>query len=360
MNSTILIDEHKKLNAKCAPFGEWLMPIQYSGIISEHNWTRQNCSIFDICHMGEFMISGDASATKLDRIITFKFDDFACGSCRYGFMLNEKAGVIDDVILYKIKEDEWMLVVNSATTASDLAHLRKNLSSENSIKDISADTAKIDVQGPHSRDVLVKLAGPELNKLSYYTFSRFSLLGENVIISRTGYTGELGFEVYIKTEKAAELWGELLKDELVRPAGLGARDTLRLEAGYPLYGHELDVNTSPLQAGLMSFVDMKKDFIGKAELLEQQQRPLNKKLCFFKTASRRSPRNGFKIYRNGKTEGEVTSGSFSPSLSCGIGIGYAGPECSVLGTNIVLKQDSVELEAEVTGRPFYKNTSLRS
>ncbi len=360
MNSTVLIEEHKKLKAQCAPFGEWLMPIQYSGIISEHNWTRRNCSIFDICHMGEFLIHGDAAASGLERVLTLGFRDFMPGSCRYGFILNERAGIIDDVILYRLEDEEWMLVVNSATAASDLAHLKNNLSSANVIEDISAKTAKIDVQGPLSREVLTGLAGDDLNKLSYYTFSRFSLLGEEVIISRTGYTGELGFEVYIDTGKAAGLWDELLKDERVRPAGLGARDTLRLEAGYPLYGHELNELTSPLEAGMMKFVDLDKDFIGRAALLERKNRSLDKKLCFFKTTSRRAPRAGYRIFKNDRPIGEVSSGSFSPSLSCGIGIGYIDPEFAGLGTDIVLKQDNIEITAVLTSRPFYKNTSLRA
>jgi len=227
LKTTPLIDEHKKLKAKCAPFGGWLMPIQYSGIIDEHNWTRSSATVFDICHMGEFIIEADPVKSRLDEIITFDLGTMVIKSCRYGFMLDENAGIIDDVIIYRIDDKKWMLVVNAATTDTDEVHIRKHLTPDTTLENVSSTLAKLDLQGPLSAEVLADIAGSAVKELGYYRFDNFRLFDENVIISRTGYTGELGFELYISNENAVELWNTILKDSRVKPAGLGARDTLR-------------------------------------------------------------------------------------------------------------------------------------
>lgn len=355
LKTTPLKDEHMRLGAKMAPFGGWLMPIQYSGIIAEHQWTRKEAAVFDICHMGEFLIRGDADKSGLNRIVTFDLKSMVVGSCRYGFMLNESGGIIDDLIVYRVAPEEWMLVVNAATTEGDAAHIRRGLSSQAEFKNISDATGKLDLQGPRSQDVLKKLAGDEITRLGYYTFGCFELLGEHVIISRTGYTGELGYEIYISSSKARELWKILLADARVKPAGLGARDTLRLEMCYPLYGQDIDTNTTPIEAGMKSFVDMDKEFAGKRPLSEGAAL---RRLVYFKAQTRRSPRHNYRIHVNGADAGVVTSGSFSPSLGCGIGMGYVYVSAPA-GTQVILKDNEIEIPAVVTERPFYKAGTAR-
>ena len=357
--STPLIEEHKKLNARMAGFGGWLMPIQYKGIIAEHLWTRNSASLFDICHMGEFKLKTESGNISLEEIFTINLSKMPAMSCRYGFMLNVEGGIIDDLIIYKENENDFMLVVNAATTAGDFAHIRKNLGPGVQIEDISQNTGKLDLQGPLSREVLQNITGPDIKKLGYYTFGFFSLLGQRCIISRTGYTGELGYELYISKEKVLELWEILLKDKRVEPAGLGARDTLRLESGYPLYGADIDQNRNPVEAGLSSFVDFEKDFKGKAALEKFISYDAQEIMTGFISKSRRAPRHNYKIYNNDKQVGIVTSGSFSPSLSCGIGMGYIQKDSSIAGNQIVLKEGNVEIEAQVTKRPFYKNGTAR-
>lgn len=355
---TPICEEHKKLGALMAPFGGWLMPIQYSRIIEEHNWTRSSASLFDICHMGEFLIDGDCQKSNLDRIVTSNIKDIPAGKCRYGMMLDEKGGIIDDLVVYRLQQDKWMLVVNAATTSTDEAHLRKHLSKDAVLENISSKVGKLDLQGPLSREVLTGYFGPGINALQYYGFSYFNILGERNIISRSGYTGELGFELYLSNEKILELWNHILRNKKVKPGGLGARDTLRLEMGYSLYGHDIDQSVTPLEAGLEKFVDLKKDFIGKDVLMIQSRRAAKKRLIGFKTKSRRAPRAGYKIFSLGQEIGWVTSGSFSPSLECGIGLGYINSDGKAIN-DIVLKEGKIEIEAAIAEKPFCRNTSLR-
>lgn len=350
LKKTPLINEHERLGAKLAPFGGWLMPIQYSGIIAEHNWTRTEAGVFDICHMGEFMLRGDAVKTGLNKIVTFDVTKLPIGSCRYGFILNDNGGIIDDLIVYRIASEEWMIVVNAATIDGDEAHFRKYLSPEAKFQNVSSTTSKLDLQGPKSLEVLTKLAGDAIRDLGYYTFGHYMVLGEKVIISRTGYTGELGYEIYISNEKVGQLWKTLLADPAVKPVGLGARDTLRLEMCYPLYGQDLTTDTTPIEAAKERFIDLTKEFIGKDAIIKSG-RPY-RKLVNFTAHSRRAPRHNYRIFYNGKDIGIVTSGSFSPSLSCGIGMGYVFVPLAV-GAEIALKENDIEISAVVTKGPFY-------
>lgn len=359
LRNTPLVDIHKLLGAKLAPFGGWLMPIQYEGIIAEHAWTRKSASLFDICHMGEFLICGDTAERDLNRILTSDIPGIDIGRCRYGFMLNENGGIIDDLVTYRIQDKIWMLVVNAATRDKDFDHIKKNLSLDSSIEDISVRTAKLDLQGPLSQDILAKLVSERVLNLAYYSFAKFAALGEDSIISRTGYTGELGYELYVDALKVENLWDMLLKDERVKPAGLGARDTLRLEMGYPLYGQELDETITPLEAGMESFIDFKKDFIGKEALLKKKEEGLEKKIIHFISSTRRSPRHSDIIFSEGKEVGYVTSGSFSPSLGLGIGMGYVENGYDWIGGKVTIKDKNKELQAEITDKPFYKEGTAR-
>ncbi|RKY32624.1 MAG: glycine cleavage system aminomethyltransferase GcvT [Candidatus Omnitrophota bacterium] len=358
LKSTPLLEEHKKLKAKIGEFAGWLMPIQYSGIIDEYYWTRKNCSVFDTCHMGEFIVHGDLKESNLDRVVTHDLENMEINRCSYGFILNEKGGIIDDLLIYKLQKDKWMLVVNAGTCEKDEKHLRKYI---NGLENISENTAKFDLQGPLSREVLkdiLKDESDKLEKLKYYHFDYFSLFGENVIISRTGYTGELGYELYLSKKNVEKLWKLLLSDERVKPAGLGARDILRLEMGYPLYGNDINEDTTPLEAGFEKFVNLKKDFIGKSALLKQKKEGIKKMLVCLKSNSRRAPRHNYKIYLDGKEIGYVTSGTFSPILSCGIGMGYIEKDYFEIGKKVLIKDGKIEIEAVIVEKPFYKEGSL--
>jgi aminomethyltransferase len=341
------------------PFAGWNMPIQYEGILAEHNHTRTHAVLFDICHMGEFYIKGDALDSGLEEIFSFKIGNMPKGKCRYGAMLNEEGGIKDDLIIYRISDDEWMAVVNSATTEKDAKHIESNLKKGSHFENRSSKLAKLDIQGPLSRDILTELITPEVTRLKYYTFDYFDILGEKNIISRTGYTGELGYELYISSGKVVELWNHLLKDKRLTPAGLGTRDTLRLEMGYTLYGQDVDEETTPLEGNLEKYLNMDKDFIGRGALLKQKKEGIKKLLIPFKTNSRRAPRHNYPIIRDGRKIGRVTSGGFSPSLSCGIGLGYVDIAYAKTGEKILIKSGSIEIEATVADSPFYKKSSRR-
>lgn len=358
---TPLYEEHKKLNARLAGFGGWLMPIQYKGIIAEHNWTRKNCSVFDICHMGEFIIKGNPLANNLEKIITLNISKMPLKTCKYGFILNEQGGVLDDVIVYKIKQDEFMLVVNAATTDDDFSYIQKHITSKELCSNISAKTCKLDLQGPGSADALKAIIGNDITKLNYYAFDYFMILGNKSIISRTGYTGELGYELYVGVDKVKELWNILLEDEQVKPAGLGARDTLRLEVCYPLYGQDIDEKHNPLEAGFAGFVDFGKDFIGRKALEKIKSNGPEKKMAFFLSESRRAPRHNYKIFDEANREiGIITSGSFSPSLSRGIGMGYINSKADNIGAQVILKDGDVCIKARIIEKPFYKDGTVRA
>jgi len=359
LKSTPLFEEHKRLGARLAPFAGWLMPISYGSIIGEHKWSRSSASIFDICHMGEFIISGKGAKKGLNRILTMELDNMKDGTCHYGFMLNERGGIIDDLIIYKINDNKWMIVVNAATTEKDEAHIKNHLPDGVRLENISNILGKLDIQGPLSKEILKGFIGDGLEKLDYYTFSFFKILGDDNIISRTGYTGELGYEIYIDNNKIIELWRRLLEDKRLKPAGLGARDTLRLEMAYPLYGQDITEDTLPQEANLSQFVDFKKDFIGKEALLKKKEKGIKRKLVCFKTDSRRAPRHNFKIYLHEKEIGIVTSGSFSPSLGCGIGMGYVEEGYDKKGTRITIKDGSTVITAIIQDKPFYKEGSVR-
>ena len=356
--STPLIEEHRSLGARLAPFGGWMMPIQYSGIIEEHLWTRKNAGLFDICHMGEFLIEADLSNSNLERLVTIDLRSMKASSCRYGFMLNEEGGVVDDLLVYKISDTLWMAVVNAATTPGDEAHMRKHLTGIKRLENISASLGKLDLQGPEAEKALIKFAGADVEKLKYYNFGHFTVLGEKIIISRTGYTGELGYELYMPNEKINQLWKKILEDDRVKPVGLGARDTLRLEMGYSLYGQDIDIKTSPLEAGLERFIDWNKDFIGKTALLKQKRDGLSKRMVYFMANSRRSPRHNYQIFHDAEDAGTVTSGSFSPSLGCGIGMGYVYSELAP-GEQVLLSEGAVSISAKIVKKPFYKNGSAK-
>ncbi len=360
LHHTPLVDEHIALGAKMVGFGGWNMPLQYESILAEWEYNRKTCSIFDCSHMGEFHVKGDAFACGLDRMVTQTIVDMPLKTCRYGAMLNDKGGVIDDLIVYRKGAEEWMIVVNASNIEKNAKHFRAQLNKSAVFEDRSFKTAKLDVQGPLSRDVLTPLV-PDLGKLAYYAFDEFDLLGERCLISRTGYTGELGYEIYYPWENAKKAWKTILKDGRVKPTGLGVRDVLRVEMCYSLYGHELDEHISPLDAGLGKFIDWNKDFIGRAAIVRQKEAGIKRTIGYLTSSSRKSPRAGHKIYdAAGREIGVITSGTFSPGLQLGIGIGFIETQANVPGGQISFGDDKNKVTASVSKRPFYKHGSIKN
>ncbi|MCL2761277.1 MAG: glycine cleavage system aminomethyltransferase GcvT [Desulfuromonadales bacterium] len=359
LKQTPLYANHKKLNALMAPFGGWDMPIQYEGIIAEHKWCRENAALFDICHMGEFIFEGDIVKDGMEDIFTFSVETIPVGRSRYGFLLNESGGIIDDMIIFRIAENKVMIVVNAATADNDFSVIQGRLKG-GSFRNITDSTAKLDLQGPESRNIITKIVDPSLLNLSYFKFTKVKILGEDALVSRTGYTGELGYEIFLPSKKVAELWEKLLTEPKVKPAGLGARDILRLEVGYSLYGSDLDESITPIEAGLENFVNFEKEFIGKGALLDQKKNGVSRIKIPFKTNSRRSPRHNHKIVVNGQEAGIVTSGAFSPMLGSGIGMGFIKPEFAIDGKNITITDGKLEIEASICQLPFYSDGSVRN
>jgi len=356
--STPLTADHIVRGARMAPFAGWNMPIQYEGIIAETLHTRSAVSCFDICHMGEFLLKGDPQVCGLERLVTARLCDMPTGSCRYGSILNEKGGVLDDLIVYRKGPADWMIVVNAATIEKDKKHFQAHLKAGTEFRDVSAETGKIDLQGPLSRDI-IKTFAPKAADLGYYTFLETEVLGRPGLVSRTGYTGELGYELYAPSQEIPALWKKLLDDPRVKPAGLGARDVLRLEMGYSLYGQDINEKTTPLEAGLEKFVDFKKDFIGRDALTSQKKTGVSRRRVYLRTLSRRSPRHEHHIFIDDEKKGLVTSGTFSPHLNCGIGMGFLENVPAAGRLNISIGDDKVRIEAVVTDKPFVKHTSLK-
>lgn len=359
LKTTPLTSHHRSLGALMAPFGGWEMPIQYEGIIAEHRACRDRAALFDICHMGEFIFSGNISTDGLENVFTFSVLSIPVGRSRYGFLLNETGGIIDDLIVFRLAEDKVMIVVNAATADKDFKVISTRLKG-GGLANVTGQTGKLDLQGPLARDVMRRFINPAVCNLPYFKFTTVEILGYEAIVSRTGYTGELGYEIFIPAAKIPELWELFLSDDRVKPAGLGSRDLLRLEVGYSLYGSDLDETITPLEAGLESFVNFDKSFIGKEALLQQRKTGISRVKAPFKISSRRSPRHDYSIVSEGNRVGTVTSGAFSPMLGCGIGIGFVPPDLALPGTALTICHDKVSMDAEVCQLPFYQGGSLRN
>lgn len=345
---------HEAHGAKMAPFAGWLMPIQYEGILAEHEHTRKHAGLFDICHMGEFIIEGQGANAALANAVSHNLATLAEGRCRYGFLLNGSGGVLDDCIVYRLAAEKFMVVVNAACAGGDFAALRQRLPDGVRMDDISDATAKLDLQGPESVDVLEKCLGQNLRHLPYFGFCESTFDGSPLLVSRTGYTGELGFELYLPAGKAVAFWERLLADERVRPVGLGARDTLRLEAGLPLYGHELDEQHTPVEAGMGRMMTSTADFVGKngLNLMRELLVPL-------RIEGRRAARNGDAVaLPDGTVVGRVTSGSFAPSLGCVIAFAWVAVAQSET-VEFVVKAARNDLPASKVDLPFYADGTAR-
>ncbi|MDR0306399.1 MAG: glycine cleavage system aminomethyltransferase GcvT [Chitinispirillales bacterium] len=358
MKKTVLYEKHLSLKAKIAPFGGYEMPVQYEGIIKEHNAARTGTVIFDTCHMGEFKISGDSAVSDLERILSCDVADIKTDACRYGFLCNGNGGVIDDQILYRISESEFMMVVNASTEEGDFEWIKSQISENTKVENISAQTAKIDLQGPLSPKIAALILQDSITELKFYNFAYNYYKDTRVLVSRTGYTGEMGFEIYSPAETASLLWDDCISKGAV-PAGIGARDTLRLEIGFPLYGHELSIDRNAIQSGFNRAISQKKVFIGSSAVFAPSAD--NQILVGITLDGRRSAREGDMVLnKSGQEAGIITSASFSPTLGYAIALGYVNKEYSQPETLLKIISGKNEFSGKVSRLPFYKNATARS
>ena len=352
IQKTPLCEAHVKLGARMVDFSGWYMPVQYDGILAEHQRTRSDVTMFDTCHMGRFWVTGSGSREALDRIFTTDILGMKDGQCRYGFLLNGEGGILDDTITYRFSDTRWLVVVNAGTLAGDREWIHQHLPAGVGFEDASVSMAKIDVQGPNAFVAVKRVLAVDAAALAYFRFRTFDFGGE-AIVSRTGYTGEKGVELYVATERINDLWQRFLEAG-VKPAGLGARDTLRLEAGLPLYGHELSTATTPVEAAMDRYSSKSRPFIGSDALVSRRAQGAKQLLVGFKIAGRQSARAGQTVLAQGVPSGTVSSGSFSPTLGYVIGFAYVTSALAVPGTRVQVDTGRTVLEAEITTIPFYK------
>ena len=358
MKKSALHKQHIELGARMGEFGGWDMPIQYSGILQEHEHTRTQASVFDICHMGEFELSGATALHDLEKLITCNVQTLEVGQVRYGFMLNNDGGTIDDITCYRLDADRYMLVVNAGTAGKDAEWIKSRISKDTRFIDLSPGMAKLDVQGPKSREVLEDVFGCNVPDLGYFRFKECEALDAFCILSRTGYTGEWGYEIYLPNEAAVQLWGKIVSHELCEPGGLGARDTLRLEMGYPLYGHELSETRTPVATSRGMFIHMDKDFIGKENVAVDLADP-GELLVGLMFTSKRAAREHDKIYYENIEVGEVTSGSVATSLGVAVAMAFVEPEFAEEGRELQVEIRGKQFSATVVELPFYKEGTAR-
>lgn len=366
MKRTSLYETHLKYGAKIIDFGGWEMPVQYAGILSEHEHVREKAGLFDVSHMGELLVEGRGAADYLQNLVTNDISKAQPGRAVYSPICYENGGVVDDLLIYKLAENRFFVVVNAANTDKDEAWFRKHLTEGVALTNVSAEYAQLAVQGPSAQRILQKLTKTPLEDIRFYHFTgsaglsgaetgHADLLGVPAILSRTGYTGEDGFEAYFDPAKAPEIWDKILeagKDEDIVPAGLGARDTLRFEAALPLYGHELSESISPLEAGLGRFVKLgKQKFIGRDALLAQNEKGPARRLVGVEVTGRGVARAGCELKAGGRTVGVVTTGSFAPSLKKSLGLGLV--ETSFNGGELEIVIRGKAVAAKETALPFY-------
>ena len=357
---TPLFEEHKKNGGKIIEFAGYSLPISYSSIRQEHNTVREKVGVFDVSHMGEFIISGSNSFSFLQKITTNDLTKLRFGQAQYSLICNENGGIMDDLIIYK-KQNNYLLVVNASNREKNLKWLKKHQDSNVFIEDISESIGLLAVQGPKSRKLLKQLFDVDINKLSFYHFQYGSIGGIRAMISRTGYTGELGYEVFVKSKNLIELWRTILSKGIefgIKPVGLGCRDTLRIEMRYHLYGLDIDENINPIEAGLSWVIKFGKEyFIGKNKLINIRKNP-NEKLVCIEMAERAIPRTGNSIIFNNKIIGKVTSGTMSPSLKKGICLGYVKSTYCKVRDSVIVDIRGKKKIGYIVNSPFYKNGSL--
>ena len=364
LQRTPLHAEHLRLNGKMVPFAGYEMPVQYpSGITAEHTAVRTAAGLFDVSHMGEFEVRGERALDFVQHVTTNDVSKLEVGQAQYTAMVNERGTVIDDLLVYRFG-DRYMLVVNGANRAKDWAWASRHAGEFGvDLRDRSDDIALLALQGPKAQQILSRLTHADLDSIRYYHFAEGQVEGVPAIISRTGYTGEDGFELYVPAGEAAGLWRRLLevgKDDGLAPCGLGSRDSLRLEMGMALYGNDLDEEHSPLEAGLGWATKLAKgDFVGRDALAKEKEAGVRRKLVGFRLKERGFPRPHYPVTFEGRTVGKVTSGTLSPTLGEGIGMAYVEAEAAAPGTELGIVIRDRAIPAEVVRPPFHKHGTVR-
>jgi aminomethyltransferase len=360
MKNTALNKTHEALNAKMVPFAGYLMPVSYEGINAEHETVRKAVGVFDVSHMGEFIIEGPNALALIQKVTSNDASKLTVGKAQYSYFPNESGGIVDDLIVYRVKEEVYLLVVNASNIQKDWDHISKyNKNIGAILRNISENYSLLAIQGPKAVESMQSLTSVDLSAIKFYNFVVGDFAGiEHVIISATGYTGSGGFEIYCKNEEAKQIWDSVLEagtDYGIKPIGLAARDTLRLEMGYCLYGNDINEDTSPLEAGLGWITKFSKNFVNSEALAKEKEQAPKQKLIAFELEERGIPRQGYEIVDgNGNKIGFVTSGTMSPSLNKGIGLGYVPSALSEPGSEILIQIRKNTIKAKVVKLPFYK------
>lgn len=357
MKKTVLAPKHEALGAKMIDFAGWYMPVQYSGVNDEHITVRENVGVFDVSHMGEFFLRGPRALDLLQRISSNDVSKIEDGQAQYGCLPNNNGGIVDDFLTYRISEEEYLLVVNASNIQKDWEWISSHNDFGVEMENASDEWSLLAVQGPKATEALQKLTDINLSEIKYYRFVLGSMANiSDVIISATGYTGSGGFELYVRNDSAADLWDAVLQagEQFgIKPVGLAARDTLRLEKGFCLYGNDIDDSTSPLEAGLGWVTKFTKDFVNSDNLKAQKEKGVSQKLVGFKMVDRGIPRHDYEIVNEaGISIGRVTSGTMSPMLKQGIGLGYVSTEFASPESEIYISIRNKPVKAEVTKLPF--------
>ena len=360
MKNIALHTIHESLGAKMVPFAGYNMPVQYEGVTAEHLTVRESVGVFDVSHMGEFLVSGENALALIQKVTSNDASKLEIGDAQYSCFPNEDNGIVDDLICYKIKENQYLLVVNASNIEKDWNWISTyNQEFKADLKDLSEEYSLLAIQGPKAVEAMQSLSSLDLAAIPFYKFKVGDFAGiENIIISATGYTGSGGFEIYCKNEEAVQIWNKVFEagaDYGIKPIGLAARDTLRLEMGYCLYGNDIDDTTSPIEAGLGWVTKFTKDFVNHEALAKQKENKPEKRLVAFELDERGIPRQGYDIVDgNGNVIGNVTSGTMSPCLQKGIGMGYVPRIKAKSGTQIHIQVRKKAIPATIVKLPFYK------
>jgi aminomethyltransferase len=355
---TALYEEHLKLKGKMVEFGGWDMPVQYTGLADEHETCRTKVGLFDVSHMGEVRVRGAKALDYLNHLVTNNVSKIKDGQAQYTVMCYENGGCVDDLIIHRIAADDFFICVNASNTDKDFDWMKKHAPKDVSVENVSSQYTQIAVQGRFAEEILQKLTKTPLAQIKYYWFLEGQVLGEPAIIARTGYTGEDGFEIYVPWKSGPRIWSALLEagaSRGIKACGLGARDTLRTEMKFPLYGHEIDQDHNPLEAGLGWVTKLDKpDFTGKKALLDLKEKGLNRTLVGLRSLGKAIPRQGYVVESAGKDVGVVTSGTLSPCLKVGIAIASVDRSLSAIGTKLDVVVRDQRVAHEVVETPFYK------
>ncbi|HFK5582351.1 glycine cleavage system aminomethyltransferase GcvT [Elizabethkingia anophelis] len=357
MKRTALFDKHVSLGAKIVPFAGFEMPVQYSGVTEEHFAVREKAGMFDVSHMGQFFIEGPGSKELLQKVTTNNVDALEDGKAQYSCLPNENGGIVDDLIVYKIADEKYFVVVNASNIDKDWNHISKYNTFGAKMTNASDDMSLIAIQGPKATEILQKLTDTQLADIPYYNFTIGAVAGvQDVIISNTGYTGSGGFEIYFKNENAVKLWDALTEagEEFgMIPCGLASRDTLRLEKGFCLYGNDIDDTTSPIEAGLGWITKFDKDFVSKEVFAKQKEEGITRKLVGFEMQEKAIPRHDYEVVdAEGNVIGKVTSGTMSPMKKIGVGLAYVAKSHFKLGSDIFIRIRNKDIPAKVVKLPF--------